>query len=318
LFERATQEPFVHVARGEGVSTYRVIEAFEALAERELAEPADPPRVLSIDESAFRRRFRYHTVISDPERGVVLDVFEGRGKDTTVAWLRGASELLTGHLEAVVMDMFWPYRQAVEAAFPGMRIVVDKFHVLRAVSEAAQKVRRRFGRRPPYRRLGREGGSNRQHHPASDPEVFRARWVFMKRAARLTDAERGWLESVFDRSEPEVRAAWLTKEAFAQIYDAPARMEAERRLDVWVDNLEAAGLREFTQLWYTLKFWREQILAYFDEPVTNGFAEGITNKIKVMKRTAYGFRSAERYRRKVLLQTGHRRVRPASTHRFSR
>lgn len=289
LFERATREPFSHVARGERVSTYRVVEAFDSHASQELATgPSAPPRALSIDESAFRRRFRYHTVVSDPERSVVIDLFEGRSKAGVAAWLGGLSPQVKGGIETVVMDMFWPYRHAVEETLPHVRIVADKFHVLRAISEAAQKVRRRFSRRPYHQRLGRDGGSNRQHHPASDPEVFRARWVFMKRASRLTQAERSWLEAVFDRTEPEVRAAWLIKEAFAAIYEAPDRVEAERRLDTWIHNLPAAGLSEFTNVWRTLGWWREQILAYFDDPLTNAFAEGITNKIKVMKRSAYG------------------------------
>lgn len=319
LFERATREPFSHVARGEGVSTYRVLEAFDSHASGELAmSPAEPPRVLSIDESAFRRRFRYHTVVSDPERGVVIDLFEGRSRAGVTAWLDGLSPQVKTGVETVVMDMFWPYRHAVEAALPHVRIVADKFHVLRAISEAAQRLRRRFSKRSRSQRLGREGGSNRQDHPASDPEVFRARWVFMKRARRLTDAERGWLESVFDRTAPEVRAAWLLKESFAAIYEAPDRAEAERRLDTWVHNLPAAGLTEFTNVWRTLSWWREQILAYFDDPLTNAFAEGITNKIKVMKRSAYGFRSPDRYRRKVLLSTSHRHGRAGPNHRFSR
>lgn len=143
------------------------------------------------------------------------------------------------------------------------------------------------------------------------------RWVFAKRSNRLSEDEREWLERVFARSEPELRAAWWIKEAFAAIYEALDRAEAERRLDVWIGNLDAGGLTEFTNTWRTLQHWREQILAYFDHRVTNAFAEGITNKIKVLKRSAYGFRSAERYRTKVLLATGHRRSQGSSTHRLS-
>ena len=215
------------------------------------------------------------------------------------------------------MDLFWPYRRAVEKALPDARIVADKFHVLRAVTAAVQRVRRRFGRGHGAQWVGAEGGTDRQHHPRNDPEVFRLRWVFAKRLGRLSDGEKEWLERVFARSGPELRAAWWIKEAFAAIYDAPDRAEAERRLEVWVGNLQAAGLPEFTNTWRTLQHWREQILAYFDHRVTNAFAEGITNKIKVLKRSAYGFRSPERYRTKVLLATGHWRSHGGSTHRLS-
>ncbi len=100
---------------------------------------------------------------------------------------------------------------------------------------------------------------------------------------------------------PEVGVAWRLKEQFAAIYEAPDRAEAERRLEVWIDHIIEADLPEFTNLWRTLQWWIEPILAYFDDRVTNAFAEGITNKIKVMKRRSYGFRDPVRYRQKVLL-----------------
>lgn len=89
---------------------------------------------------------------------------------------------------------------------------------------------------------------------------------------------RDWLDAVFEQS-PEMRLAWLIKESFAAIYDSADRQEAERRLDTWVYNLDSCGMREFVDVWRTLQWWREPILAYFDDRVTNGFAEGITNKI---------------------------------------
>jgi transposase len=99
----------------------------------------------------------------------------------------------------------------------------------------------------------------------------------------------------------------MLKEQFAVIYDAPDRIEAERRLELWLDHITAAGIPEFINTWRVLQRWREEILNYFDDRVTNAFAEGITNKIKVMKRRSYGFRDPFRYRQKVLLSCRHRR-----------
>jgi transposase len=64
-------------------------------------------------------------------------------------------------------------------------------------------------------------------------------------------------------------------------------------------------------------WWREQILNHLDDPVTNAFAEGITNKIKVIKRRSYGFRNDRRYRQKVLLACGRRGSGRSSAHRVS-
>jgi transposase len=318
LFEQACNEPFVDVAAAERVSSYRVEECFEAFAaaETEARSPA-PPRVLSIDESSFKKPLQFHSVLSDPERGVVLDLVEGRGKGAVFSGLARMSDQARAAIETVVIDCHWPYRQAIEQALPRARIVADKFHVIRAVDGAANRVRRRFGRRGYTQRIGRDGGTARQHHPASDPAIFRIRWVFQKRAAKLSPAEEEWLVGVLRCAAPEVTAAWWLKERFAAIYEARDRQIAELLLDEWIEDIERVGLPEFLNTWRTLQWWREEILNYLDDPVTNAFAEGITNKIKVMKRRSYGFRNAFRYRHKVLLACGRRSARKPLLHRLS-
>lgn len=312
LFERACVEPFTDVAASERVSGYRIEEAFQAHVAAELVDlNPDPPRVLSLDESAFKKRFRFHTVFSDPEQGAVLDMVEGRGKAAVFGGLLAMSDQVRTGIETVVMDCHWPYRHAVEEMLPGVRIVVDKFHIIRAVDAAAQRVRMRLGKRRYRQRVGHGGGVSRQHNPANNPTIYRARWVFMKRSDKLSVTEREWLEAVFDSSVPELRLAWLLKEQFAAIYDASDRAEAERRLEVWIDHIAVAGLPEFLNTWRTLQWWSEQILNFFEDRVTNSFAEGITNKIKVLKRRSYGFRDPVRYRQKVLLSCRRRSSRHA-------
>ena len=312
LFERACIEPFTDVAASEKVSAYRVEEAFEAHAAAELVEiEPDPPRVLSIDESAFRKRLRFHTVLSDPERGVILDLVEGRGKGAVFGGLLAMSDQVRARIETVVMDCHWPYRRAIEEALPHARIVVDKFHVIRAIDAAAQRVRSRLGKRRYRQRIGHAGGVARQHNPATNPTVYRARWVFMKRAHQLSDAGREWRWAVFEASVDELRRAWALKELFASIYNETDRVEAERSLNEWIDAITRAGIPEFLNTWRTLQWWTEEILNYFEDRVTNGFAEGITNRIKVLKRRSYGFRDPVRYRHKVLLSCRRRRRRDA-------
>lgn len=296
LFVAASRRPFAEVAAAEGVSFYRVVEAFDALAPAGAAPGA--PRVVSLDESSFRRPFVFHTVVSDPVAGRVLDLTDGRDQAGATRALSAFPPGVRAGVETVVIDCHWPYRRAVEAVMPHARVVADKFHVLRSIQGAAQKVRRRHGNK--RKTQGRDGGTSRQHNPRNDPRIYRARWTYLKRADALTDWQRDELEALF-ALYPEVGVAWWLRETFAAIYDAPDRADAERRLDVWIHHMEVAGLKEFSDTWRTLQWWREPILAYFDDRRTNAFAEGITNKIKVTKRAAYGFRNPERYRRKVLL-----------------
>lgn len=300
LYERALARPFVDVAVSESVSGYRVVEAFDWHSLEELKRPPSKmPTVISIDESSFRRRWHYHTVLFDPHSGP-FEMFEGRHQGDVEAALSALSPQVRAGIKAVVMDLFWPYRKAVERALPDVCIVADKFHVLSAIGRAANLVRRRCGRRqvPLSARSGRP--LDKSHFRRFDPEVLATKWIFMKRAANLTDGEWARLDRLFDRF-PEMRVAWRLREDFAAIYDAANRSAAERRLEMWEKDLAAAGVPELARVWRHVGEWREAILAYFEWPVTNAFAEGMTNKIKVIKRCSYGFANQQRYRRKVLL-----------------
>jgi transposase len=306
IFKRAVLQPFAHVAATERVTAYRVLEAFEWHSGEELKVPLpSPPRFIAIDESSFKKRWRYVTVLYDLERGVPFEMFEGRQHADVMAGLGALTPQVREAITAVTMDLWWPYRQGVAAAFPNAIIVADKFHVLIALSRAANRVRRRCSKRaiPRSPRSGRPLSKTKFRR--FDPEVWAAKWIFMKPAHKLSKTERVRLGRLFVRL-PEIGIAWLMRESFAAIYDAPDRSEAERRLAVWEHNLDACGLNEFARVAHHINKWREPFLAYFDFPFTNGLAEGLGNKIKVLKRTAYGFTNMQRYRRKVLLACRHR------------
>lgn len=292
------REPWTDLARREKVSWWRVADCFEALAATHDPFTGPPPSVISIDESSFRSRFVYHTVLSAPELRRPVELVTGRSQLSAFQGLSSLPESWKEAIETVVIDLFWPYRKAVEQVLPGARIVADKFHVLRVVDKAAEKVRIRHGRKITV--VGRDGGLARQHNPRFQPAMWRSRWLFLKRHRLLTPDQQDLLIRLF-YDHPQVGLAWWLKEAFAEIYQSPNRQEAERRLDLWVHHVEQSGLREFRAAWQVLVYWRDQILNYFDHRHTNAYAEGITNKIKVMKRRGYGHGNPHRYRRKVLL-----------------
>lgn len=291
------------VAERETVSWWRVSDTLERVAALGNPMAGSAPRVISLDEASFKKRFNYHTIVSDPEARRVLDMVQGRSQTSAETAIEQFPEVWRANLETIVTDLHWPYRKAIEKHLPDVRLVADRFHVLRSVDAAAHKVRVRHGRRRTV--VGRDGGISRQNNPRFNPAVWRNRWVFSKRHHQLDNDESAALKAIF-QANPEIGLAWWLKEAFAAIYQAPTRAEAERRLDVWIHHIGVAGIREFTDLWRTLQWWREPILAFHDDRQTNAYAEGITNKIKVLKRRGYGYRNPTRYRRHVLLACGHR------------
>jgi transposase len=299
LFERVRGgAAHAEVARCERTSRYQVARAFRAGAgdELEARREARPARRLSLDEAHHRRGRELATVVSDLDRGRVVEVLDGRSRRRVERYLRSLSE--PEAIEVVSIDPYEAYRQAIHNELPWARIVVDHFHLVRGANTALDSVRRErqrehARRRPKGARRSGKGGSWRQ-------DLYRARHRLLKARERLTERERRRLIGLFER-EPMIAEAWGLKEAFRSIYRAGNRQEAERRLDHFLAAVERAQLSAFTAFAEGVRLWRTELLAYFDEPTTNGYAEGVINKVKVIKRRAYGLPSFDGFRQRVLL-----------------
>jgi transposase len=287
------------IARQEGVSRYQVERAFaEGAAGLLAALPRARPRRLAFDEAAHRRgRGSLATVVSDLDRRRVFDVVDGRDQGTIERYLRSLPEHTRRSIEVVSIDPYEGYRRAVRAQLPGVRIVCDPFHLVRGAGQALDRVRRERQRRPGARpRVGarRAGGTH------FDRSLYHARRRLLKGRERLSEVERAKLCELFAH-EPLIAEAWGLKEAFRAIYQAADRGEAERRLERFLAACERAAIPSFTAFAHGVRQWRAELLAYFDKPTSNGYAEGVTNKIKVIKRRAYGLPTFEGFRRRVLV-----------------
>ena len=291
------------VARCEQTTRYQVASAFRERADDELARlrRARPARRLSLDEAHHRRGHELATIVSDLDRRSVIEVLDGRSRRAVERYLRSLPERRRRAIEVVSIDPYEAYRQAIRCELPWARIVVDHFHLVRGANTALDSVRREcqreVGRRRPKgaRRSG-QGGTWRR-------DLYRARHRLLKASERLSEPERRRLCELFER-EPLIAEAWGLKEAFRSIYKAPDRREAERRLDRFLHAVERAQLPAFTAFAEGVRLWRAELLAYFDEPTTNGYAEGVINKVKVIKRRAYGLPSFDGFRKRVLLACG--------------
>jgi transposase len=98
-----------------------------------------------------------------------------------------------------------------------------------------------------------------------------------------------------------IAEAWGLKEAFRWIYQATDRNDAESRFARFLAEVERSGLDPFKAFAKGVELWREELLGYFDEKTTNGYAEGVINKIKVIKRRAYGLPTFHGFRQRILL-----------------
>jgi transposase len=182
------------------------------------------------------------------------------------------------------MDMHEPFRQAVRMCLPQAKVVADKFHFIRHINGAMDKVRSRL-----------QGGSRR----GKKRDLFQSRYILLKGAERLTGWEKEKLNQLFCRY-PELGRAWALKESFRTWYKGTDRRRAEEELELLKAKIANDSLYEFHELLHTFANWGEEILNYFDYRITNGFVEGKNNRIKTIKRMAYGYRNMNNFRMRIL------------------
>lgn len=279
----AIEQPVRHVARKEGVGEGLVRRCVTEEAEKilECTGNLGRSRVLGLDEFSVKKGQVYDTAVADMERKLVIGVVSGRRQKEVAAFLDTLSE--PEGVEVVVMDMHEPFRQAVELSLTNAKIVVDKFHVLMHVNRALDQVRKSL---KPAR------GKRR--------ELFSARHLLLKAEEQLTQEQRSQLMELL-RLYPALQNAWSLKEAFRKWYWLPTRKQAEEELVLWEGAVREQGLSPFKSLLPMLQTWRQEILNYFDHRYTNGFLEGKNNRIKVIKRIAYGYRNPTNFRYRILL-----------------
>ena len=283
LGQEAINQPVRHVARRERVGEALVRRCFTEEAGRLIGAPFKPTsaRILGLDEFSVKKGRVYDTAAVDLEGKQIIGVVSGHRQKEVEDFFDSLPE--PEKVQVVVMDMYEPFRQAVEMCLPQAEVVADKFHVLMHVHQALDQVRTSL---QPAK--GRRG------------ELFHARYLLLQALERLTPQAYARLMEVL-RQYPMLDRAWRLKEAFRAWYGCGNRAEAEARLAEWEDAVREHGPEPFKGLLPMLRTWRKEILNYFDHRYTNGFLEGKNNRIKVIKRVAYGYRNAANFRQRIIL-----------------
>ena len=247
-------------------------------------------RVVLVDETSLRRRHRYVTVVSDGETGAVLGMVRHRDSKALAGFFTQQGHRWCRQVKVVVSDGSEAYKAAIEHHLGHATHVLDRFHVARWFAAGLVEVRRRIQRREPH-------GVT----PAFDPSVFRSRYLALKRADRLSDAEHERLQAIF-AVHAELARGWAMLQELYGLYRAPDETEAMAALDRFADLYADDPLPEFYKVVDTLLRWAPEIFAYHRSGrASNGRLEGINNKLGVLKRVAYGFVNADNFAARGLL-----------------
>ena len=242
-------------------------------------------RRIAIDEIAVGKGHRYLTVVLDLESGAAVFVGDGKGGDALKPFWKRLRRC-RAKIEAVAMDMSPAYHDAVSTHLPEAAIVYDRFHVVKLFNDKLSDLRRTL------------------HHQADDgrKKVLKgSRWLLLKAAENLAPErdEAARLRKALALNKPLATAYYL-KEDLRQFWDQPDKASACAFLTDWIRRAEASDVRMLHQTAKTLRSRSSGLLAYYDHPISTGPLEGTNNKIKTMKRQAYGFRDKEFFKLKIL------------------
>ena len=280
------------LSRRHGLSWHLIMGLVRAWATAVAAHRRSLPcRVLLVDETSLRRRHRYVTVLLNGESGEVLAMVKHRDAAALSGFFAAQGHRWCRRVKVVVTDGSESYRAAIGHHVGHATHVVDRFHVVRWFAAGLVEVRRRIQRREARGHVS----------PAFDPEVFRSRFLALRRADRLGEAEVARLEALF-AAHAELARAWGMLQELHGLYVAESEEEATAALDRFARLYQHDPLPEFYKVVDTLLKWAPEIFAFHRSGRwTNGRLEGTNAKLGVLKRMAFGFVNASNFEARGLL-----------------
>lgn len=248
---------------------------------------APRPKVIGIDEVSIKKRHVYRIVVSDLERHRPI-WFGGadRSEASLDEFYRLLGEKKARKLRLAVMDMWKPFRHSTRSNAPQAAILFDKFHILRHLGEALDRVRK-----AEYARL--EGKSR--------TFIKGQKYALLSHPQNLSGSARQNLRLLLGANK-RLNTAYLLKESFGQLWDYTSEAWARKFFENWRAQLKWQRLAPYEKFAEMIERHWDGIAAYCkpENKVALGFVEGLNNKIRVIQRRAYGLRDEEYLRLKVL------------------
>ncbi|UXE61397.1 MAG: ISL3 family transposase [Woronichinia naegeliana WA131] len=229
-----------------------------------------------MDEIAKRKGHQnFVTVVGDLEKGELIEVIDSHQQDKIIEVLMEKPLEVREGVEQVSVDMWVGFPKVIEKVFPNAVIVTDRFHVMKAVNEELNKIRKQT-------RL--------------NVKIKGEKWLLLKNKEDLKEEELEKLELVLKQSA-RLRKAYEYKESFREIYEKVNEKEEGRlKFTEWLENAKSI----YTDVISTIRRNLDSICNYFLSRTTNGAMEGINNRLKLIKRQAYGFMNFDNMRNRFL------------------
>lgn len=256
------------------------------LDRREAAHPA----ALGVDETSFKRRHEYVTVVQDQQSGHVVHVADGRGRAALDAFYEGLDDQQLAGIESVAMDMHQPYIQSTLDHVPqaSEKIAFDKFHVAKHLGDAVDKVRRE---------------EHRELQEAEDGTLTGTKYLWLRNPEKMSSAAWARLEELREGALRTARA-WALKELAMTLWSYIRRGWAVRAWRGWLAWAQRCRLKPMVKAARTIRRHLWGIINAIVLKVTNAGSESLNAKIQRLKKWACGYRNRERFKAAILFHLG--------------
>lgn len=245
-------------------------------------------KYIGIDEKSFKSGHSYVTVMYDIEESNVIDVSEERKEESLTRLLEKLSDKEKQTIEAVCMDMWEAFRNAVEKELPMADIVFDKFHIMKHLSEGVNKVRLE---------------ENKALLKDQIKTLVKTKFLWLTNRGNMTDKQKDLFDELYSLGL-KVSTAWNLKNFVQYLWGFDSVKVAKIFFNKWYQQVFECNLAPMNKVADMLKQHLDNILNYLKHPITNAVAEGLNSKIQNIKYNARGFRSFKNYRIAILFYCG--------------
>ncbi|MCP4719862.1 MAG: ISL3 family transposase [Desulfobacteraceae bacterium] len=253
--------------------------------EKEFQKPKLKELILiAIDEIFIGKKQGYLTVVMDLNTGAIVFVGDGKSSASLDPFWKSL-KASRAEVKAVATDMGAAYIKAVKENLPTAILVFDHFHVVKLFNEKLENLRREIQREADEEQA----------------EVLKGtRWLLLKKSSNLDDEknERQRLEDALELNAPLAVGYYLGEE-LNDIWTQSNKQAAEIEFEEWATTAEISEIDILCGFAKTMRKHKNEILAYYDYRISTGPLEGTNNKIKTLKRQAYGFRDREYFKLKL-------------------
>lgn len=244
---------------------------------------------VGVDEISYCTGRKFATIVYDLDRSVVLWVGKGKGRETIDLFFNShLSEFQRGQIKWASCDMSRAYTEAIKFHCPNATLVIDRFHIVKALNEAVDEVRKE-----EWRDLTVDGRK----------AIKGLRWLLGMSAKNRTKGHTRFLNGLRN-SNRRIHRAWILKDEFNRFWDFKYPGSADNFLKHWITTALKSRIPSIKKFVGTLREHYDNIVTFIDRPLTNAVGEGINRVLKIVKNRASGFRNLESFSDLIFLTIG--------------